>query len=162
MSQLLAALVRESAPMATWTAQARVAGLPDDVLTLLTEPHAIARWAPIPFEVLNFEGDRLVAGDRVRVQGPLVGRSLEFEVEVAEADDGRLVLTATGPITLDVEYLATPRPGGSEVRASVTVSGRGLMGRLLAQATDALLASGALRTAVQRIACELEPALASA
>jgi hypothetical protein len=33
------------------------------------------------------------------------------------------------------------------------------MGRLLAQATDALLAAGALRTAVDRIACELEPAL---
>ncbi len=148
--------------MATWTAQARMAGLPEEVLALLTEPGAIARWAPIPFEVLDFDGDRLVAGDRVRVQGRLAGRSVEFEVEVAEADDGRLVLTASGPIKLDVEYLARRLTSGSEVHASVTVSGRGLMGRVLAQATDALLASGALRTAVQRIACELEPALAAA
>lgn len=148
--------------MATWTAQASMAGLPDDVLTVLTEPDAIARWAPIPFEVLDFDGDRLAAGDRVRVQGSLAGRSLQFEVDVADADDGRLALTATGPIRLDVEYLATAQAGGSEVYASVTVSGRGLVGRMLAQATDALLASGALRTAVHRIASELEPALAAA
>lgn len=148
--------------MATWTAQARMAGLPDDVLALLTEPDAIARWAPIPFEVVDFDGERLEAGDHVRVRGPLAGRSLEFDVEVAEADDGRLSLSAIGPIRLDVEYLATALTTGSEVRASVAVSGRGLMGRVLAQATDALLASGALRTAVRRIARELEPALAPA
>lgn len=88
-------------------------------------------------------------------------RSLEFEVDVAQADDGHLVMTAIGPIRLDVEYLAIARGNGSEVRASITVSGRGLMGRVLAQATDAVLASGALRAAVGRIACELEPALAA-
>ena len=148
--------------MATWTAQAQMAGLPDDVLALLTEPDAIARWAPIPFEVVDFDGERLEAGDQMRVRGPLAGRSLEFDVEVAEADDGRLSLSAIGPIRLDVEYLATALATGSEVRASVTVSGRGLMGRVLAQATDAVLASGALRMAVQRIAGELEPALATA
>lgn len=78
---------------------------------------------------------------------------------MSDADDGHLVLTAVGPIRLDVEYLAVAAADGSEVHASITVSGRGLMGRLLAQATDALLAAGALRTAVDRIACELEPAL---
>jgi hypothetical protein len=35
-------------------------------------------------------------------------------------------------------------------------SGRGFTGRLLAQATDALLAGGALQRAVDRIARELE------
>lgn len=45
--------------------------------------------------------------------------------------------------------------------ASGGASGRGPMGRVLAQATDAVLASGALRAAVGRIACELEPALAA-
>jgi hypothetical protein len=146
--------------MATWTARTRVAGLPDEVMALLTEPDAIARWAPIAFEVRDFDGERLLAGDRVRVHGGLAGRSLEFEVEVAEVEDGRLVLTAVGPIRLDVEYLAVAVENGSEIRASVAVSGRGLMGRVLAQATDALLAAGALSTAVGRIARELEPALA--
>lgn len=146
--------------MGTWTAQTRVAGLPDDVLALLTEPDAIARWAPIAFDVVDFERRRLRAGDRVRVRGGLTGRSLEFEVEVAEADDGRLVLTAIGPIRLDVEYLAVAVDEGSEIRASIAVSGRGLIGRLIAQAADALLAAGALSTAVDRIARELEPAFA--
>ena len=147
--------------MATWTAQTRVAGLPDEVLALLTEPDAIARWAPIGFEVIDFDGERLRAGDRVLVRGGLAGRAMEFEVEVSEADDGHLLLTASGPIRLDVEYLAVATGRGSEVHASVTVSGGGLLGRLLAQATDALLAAGALSTAVRAIARELEPALAA-
>ena len=148
--------------MATWTAETSVAGLPDEVLELLTQPEAIARWAPIGFDVIDFEGDRLRAGDSVRVRGALAGRSLEFDVDVSEADDGRLVLTATGPIRLDVEYLAVANAAGSDLRASVAVSGRGLMGRVLAQATDALLAAGALSAAVGRLARELEaePALA--
>jgi hypothetical protein len=79
---------------------------------------------------------------------------------VARADDAHLVLTATGPIRIDVEYVAVPLDHGSEVRARMAVSGRGLIGRVLAQATDALLAAGALRSAVGRIAHELEPALA--
>ena len=147
--------------MATWMAQTRVAGLPDEVLSLLTEPDAIARWAPIAFEVVDFDGRRLRAGDHVWVEGRLAGQTLEFEVEVAEADNGHLLLTAIGPIRLDVEYLAIAGENGSEIRASITVSGRGLMGRALAHATDALLASGALRSAVDRIAGELEPALAA-
>jgi Polyketide cyclase / dehydrase and lipid transport len=145
--------------MATWTAQTRVAGLPDEVLALLTEPDAIARWAPIAFDVVDFDRTRLRAGDQVCVRSGITGRSLEFEVEVAEADDGRLVLTAIGPIRLDVEYLAVAVEDGSEVRASISVSGRGLFGRLIAQAADALLAAGALTTAIDRIARELEPAL---
>jgi hypothetical protein len=129
-------------------------------LFLLTEPDAIARWAPIEFEVVDFDGDRLCAGDRVWVRGYLAGQALEFEVEVAQADNGHLVLTATGPIRLEVEYSAIPADDGSEVHASITVSGRGLLGRALAHATDALLAAGALRAAVERIASEFEPALA--
>jgi hypothetical protein len=137
-----------------------VAGLPDEVLAMLTEPSSIARWAPIEFDVVDFGGRRLAAGDHVRVQGRLAGRSVEFEVDVSEAEDGHLVLIAVGPIRLDVEYVAVAAADGSEIRASITVTGRGLIGRVLAQATDALLAAGALHSAVDRIACELGPALA--
>jgi Polyketide cyclase / dehydrase and lipid transport len=160
MSQIFGVLVRESAAMATWTAQTHVAGLPHEVLAMLTEPDAIARWAPIAFEVVDFDERRLRAGDHVRVRGTLAGRTLEFDVDVTEAEDGRLVLTATGPIRFDVEYLAVAHDGGTNMRASVVVSGRGLMGRLMAQAADAVLAAGALSVAVERIARELEPALA--
>jgi hypothetical protein len=90
--------------------------------------------------------DRDSRSEPVRGQG-----TQERHVEVFEADDGRLSLVASGPISIDVEYVLTPAPNGSEVRASVSVQGSGLMGRLLAQATDALLAAGALQTAVNRI-----------
>jgi hypothetical protein len=133
-------------------------GRPEEVLGVLTKPDAIARWAPIAFEVIDFKRDRLHAGDTARVRGGLAGRNLEFTVEIAEAANGRLALTASGPIDIDVEYVAEEIPDGSNVRARVDVAGRGLIGRVLAQATDALLAAGALRSAVSRIARELEPA----
>jgi uncharacterized protein YndB with AHSA1/START domain len=144
--------------MAQWTAQTTITALPAEVLLLLTEPDAISRWAPIEFDVVDYDGKRLRAGEHVRVRGRLAGQSLEFEVDVERADNGRLVLTASGPIQLDVEYHALERADGSELHATVSVSGKGFFGRLLAQATDALLAGGALRTAMDRLAREFEPA----
>ncbi len=142
--------------VSTWRSQTICPGTPDDVLELLTEPDAIARWSPLPFSVNGFTAERLRSGDRVRVGGELAGRSLEFEVRVAQAGDGRLALTASGPIEIDVEYRVDAAPHGSTVRASIDVAGRGLLGRVLARATDALLAAGALRAALDRIARELD------
>jgi hypothetical protein len=132
-----------------------MAGRPEDVMSLLTRPEAIERWAPIPFE-LDFVGDQLVAGDTVVVRGGLAGRNLEFAVEIAEASGGRLALNAKGAIDIDVEYVAEPLPDGSNLRARVAVTGPGLIGRILAQAADALIAGGALRAAISGIARELE------
>jgi hypothetical protein len=75
------------------------------VLEVLTDPDAVARWAPLPF---------------------------------------------------DVEDLDTPRlMTGSEVRASISVrSGKGFTGRLLAEATNALLSAGALTHALSRLTRE--------
>src|SRR5436190_13707082 len=117
--------VRESSSMARWTAQKTLTGRPADVLMLLTEPEAISRWAPIDFDVVGWEGERLGPGEHVRVRGRLAGQSLEFAVDVAEADDNHLTLTASGPIDLDVEYHALALDSGSELRASVDVRGRG-------------------------------------
>ncbi len=142
--------------MATWNAQTVVAGSPDEVLAVLTEPDIIARWAPIDFELVDRRNMRLCAGDTVRVRGYLAGRCLEFLVEVFVAGGGRLCLSASGPIQLDVEYVARARDGGSLVGATVSVSGRGLIGRMLSQATDAMLAAGALSGAVSRIGRELD------
>lgn len=141
--------------MRTWTTQTNVAGPPAEVLSLLTEPEAIARWAPIPFELVDLTDRRLRPGTRARVSGGLAGRQLEFDVAVHEADNGRLALRASGPIEIDVEYVATAIETGSDLRASVSVTGRGLTGRILAKATDALLATGALSTAVRGIEREL-------
>ena len=146
--------------MRTWTTQTTVTGLPDEVLALLTDPDAIACWAPVPFELIDLDTDRLVTGSRARVRGHLAGRTLEFDVKVLAAHEERLALLATGPISIDVEYALRPAAEGSELRASVSVRGSGLIGRVLAQATDALLAAGALDLAVSRIGRQLDPALA--
>jgi hypothetical protein len=143
--------------MSTWTTETTCNATPDEVLELLTEPGAIARWSPVPFTVIDLDQDRLAAGDRVRVRGELAGRGVEFLVDVAKADNGRLALTASGPIRIDVDYRVTGDACGSSVRARIGVAASGLFGRVLAGATDALLAAGALRLAVNRIADELEP-----
>ncbi|MGH2893006.1 MAG: hypothetical protein ACRDPM_07030 [Solirubrobacteraceae bacterium] len=148
--------------MSTWTTQTTCNATPEDVLELLTEPGAIARWSPVPFTLMDTDRERLCAGDRVRVRGELAGRGLEFLVDVAKADDGHLALTATGPIRIDVDYRVVGDVRGSSLRARIGVAGNGLFGRMLAGATDALLAAGALRMAVDRIAEELEPAALAA
>jgi hypothetical protein len=146
--------------MKTWTTERWVAGAPEHVLELLTEPEAIACWAPIPFELLDLDSERLRPGTRARVSGALAGRRLEFDVEIHEADEERLSLIANGLVSIGAEYLLAPADGGSDVRASVSISGRGLLGGTLARAFEAVLASGALRASVARIGRELEPALA--
>ena len=139
--------------------QLTVPGPPSEVLELLTEPGAIARWAPVPFEILELESGRLHAGSRARVAGHLVGRRVEFEVVVLDASEQQLALVARNPISLGVQYPLRPAHGGSEVDASVSIEGHGLFGRLLAKATEALLAAGALRGSLERLGRELEPAL---
>ena len=89
------------------------------------------------------------------MSGRLAGQRVGFDVEVHEAIDGRLRLSADGPVGFDVATTWRPRRRGSEVRASVSVRpAGGLTGRLLAEATNALLAAGALQAAISRLARE--------
>lgn len=147
--------------MCSWQYNATVPGSPADVLELLTEPGAIARWAPVPFEVVALDGTRLQSGSRARVAGRLAGRSVEFEVDVRRASDERLELVAEGPISIDVQYTLRPAGAESEIEACVSVEGQGFFGRVLAKATETLLAAGALRMSIDRLANELQPALAA-
>ncbi len=141
--------------MRTWNAHTTVMARPEAVLDVLTDPEACVRWAPVAFDVEGLDSPRLVAGSRARVVGRLAGRSVGFDVEVHEADHRRLSLAASGPVGLDVAYDLVAAGPGSEVRASVRVRpGSGLTGRLIAHATDALLAAGALDTAIAGIARE--------
>jgi hypothetical protein len=138
--------------MKTWTATKRIDAEPDAVLGVLTDTDAVRRWSPVPFD-LDDDAERLIAGARMRVSGQLVGKRVGFDVEVHEAGDGRLALTARGPVAFDVAYEAKPFRGGSEVCASISLrSGGGLFGRVAEQATAALLHAGALGVAVDRIA----------
>jgi uncharacterized protein YndB with AHSA1/START domain len=142
--------------MRTWTATTTAAAHPEAVLDVLTDPDAIAAWAPVPFDVDDLADERLLAGSRARVTGKLAGRRVGFDVEVHEAHERGLALSANGPVGMDVEYeLAPGTSGGSEVRASVSIRpGRGITGRILAEATGALLSAGALQAALSRVVRE--------
>jgi hypothetical protein len=141
----------------TWNARFEVRAPAEDVLDALTDPEACSRWSPIDFELEELDGGRLVAGSHARVEGRLAGARMAFDVEVFEAGTERLALRASGPVVLDVNYqLASAGEGSTAVSASVTVEGRGLVGRTLERATRALLATGALESAVARIAREAE------
>jgi hypothetical protein len=158
----------ETAANSTWNAQIEMQAPAEQVLAVLTDPEHCGRWSPIDFEVEELDGRRLVAGSRARVAGKLAGARVSFDVEVFEGGPDRLVLRASGPLVLDVDYrLAAVGGGSTDVTASVTVArGRGLVGRVLEPATRALLAGGALQSAVARIAHAVEaqqdaPALAA-
>jgi uncharacterized protein YndB with AHSA1/START domain len=148
--------------MRTWTATTTIEAPPDVVLDVLTDPEAAVRWAPVDFDIEALDSHRLLPGSRVRLAGRLAGVSVAFDVEVLEADTERLALRAAGPVALDVNYDLAPSDGGSEVRASIGVRpGRGFRGRVMAEATTAVLKAGALHAALGRIgreACALAPA----
>lgn len=146
--------------MSEWTATARANATPDQVLQVLTYPEAIRRWSPVDFELDELEGERLAPGTRGRVTGKVAGVRVGFDVEVHTADQARLELSAEGPIALDVRYELSGSDAGAELNASVSIRrGNGLTGRLVANATAALLSAGALEGAAGRIArvAESEP-----
>jgi uncharacterized protein YndB with AHSA1/START domain len=141
--------------MRTYTATTTAPARPEAVLDVLTDPDALLRWAPVDFDVERLSGRRLAEGGSARVSGRLAGREVGFDVEVHYADVDGLALSAHGPVALDVAYELRPTSHGSEVSASVTVVPKpGLRARLIAEATAAVLAGGALQAALGRMAHE--------
>ena len=151
--------------MANWTATTTTTATPDQILEVLTHPEEIRRWSPIDFDLDELDDVRLAAGTRARVTGKVAGVRVGFDVEVHSADEELLELSADGPIGIDVRYELAPAHTGSEVHASVSLRrGGGLTGRLVANATAALLSTGVLDGAAGRIAraAEREPEFALA
>jgi Polyketide cyclase / dehydrase and lipid transport len=161
--------------MAQWTTTTQANARPEQVLEVLTDPDAIRLWSPIGFDVEDLissestgsvcHGVRLAAGSTARVSGKLAGVRVGFDVEVHAADEDGVELTAHGPIGIDVRYELAPTGDGSEVTASVSLRrGGGITGRLISQATAALLSAGALDGAARGIAraAETGPALTAA
>ena len=139
--------------MSSYTATIETSAPPEQVLAVLTDPDAIRDWSPVPFELEDAGDAALAAGTETRVSGSLGGVRVGFDVQVHEADADGLRLSAEGPVALDVAYCLRPLASGSEVCASVTVGKTGgLRARLIAKATEALLAGGALEGAAGRIA----------
>ncbi|HXD58250.1 MAG TPA: hypothetical protein VN606_10035 [Thermoleophilaceae bacterium] len=143
--------------MATWQTQTKVQATPEQIIDMLTDPKAVATWSPIDFDVEHIDGDRLMTGGRARVTGRLAGREVAFDIDVICADSQRLLLTASGPIEIDVKYDVEELDSHVELRAWVTVRSRGgIFGRILSGATEGLLGAGMLNAAVSRIAREVE------
>jgi hypothetical protein len=61
--------------MKTWTATTTVDAGPEAVLDVLTDPDAVARWAPLPFDVEDLDTPRLMTGSRARVSGRLIAEA---------------------------------------------------------------------------------------
>ena len=149
--------------MGTWQTRTCVETDPERVLELLTDPDAAERWSPVAFEVDGLEEPRLSPGSKLRLGGRIAGRSVGFDVHIRAVEAKRLELEASGPFDIAARYEARPGCcGGTELHASVSVSGGGLKGRLLSAAAEAFLAGGALDSTLARIASEAEaPALAA-
>jgi hypothetical protein len=139
--------------MAHWSATTTTKATPEQLLEVLTHPEEIRRWSPVDFDLDDLDTRRLAQGTRARVSGRLAGVRVGFDVEVHAADEDVLQLSADGPVGLDVRYELAPAELGSELYASVSLRrGGGITGRLVANATAALLAAGALEGAAGRIA----------
>jgi hypothetical protein len=139
--------------MAHWSATTTTKATPEQLLEVLTHPKEIRRWSPVDFDLDDLDSSRLAPGTRARVTGKLAGVRVGFDVEVHAADQDVLELSADGPVGLDVRYELAPADKGSELYASVSLRrGGGITGRLVANATAALLAAGALEGAAGRIA----------
>ena len=135
-----------------WTASAWLDNDPDRVLRALTDPAAIARWAPVNFEVDGLAAGRLAAGRGERVSGSIAGIAATFDVEVMRADTKGLELVADGPISLDVNYSFIEHDDGVSVHACVGIRRRrGLTAQLLQAAVAALLNAGALARALRKL-----------
>src|SRR4051794_28606562 len=140
-----------------WTANTAVGARREQVMDVLTRPCSIASWAPVPFEVEGLKGDRLKTGSKARVAGRLAGKAVEFQVEVHQATEDNLHLTAYGPfVDLDVAYDITDGDHYAHVDAKIAVTGKGVMGRFVAKAVEGLLAGGALSVAMQQLAAAAE------
>ncbi|MBV9154110.1 MAG: SRPBCC family protein [Alphaproteobacteria bacterium] len=144
--------------MGNWTSRTTFTGDPERVLELLTDPDEAQTWSPIDFSLEDAEGRRLRTGDVTHIAGQLAGRRMSFDIEVFKASDGQLRLRARGPVEIEVEYGVVARDDGSgELTAWIAVSSAGgLIGRLVASATDAVLAAGALDATVRKIAKAVE------
>jgi hypothetical protein len=146
-------------PNKTWRSRTVVHATPQQVIETLTDPDACVRWSPIPFRLDDIDGTHLRPDTTTRVSGRFVGLQIRFELAILAADPARLLLRATGPIEILVDYDMRPAAAGCAVNAAVSI--RALdrrFGRLLARATELLLDNGTLDHTLRRIAHEAERA----
>lgn len=120
----------------------------EQLLDVLTDTQACLAWSPVPLRVEGPRVRRLRRGAQARICGSLCGRGIGFDVAVEDAGADRLALRARGPFEVHVEY----RLDDERIELQVaTSSPRGLGGRCLMAAGEALLAGGLLDQALSRL-----------
>jgi hypothetical protein len=140
---------------ATWRSRVAVRARPAQVLEVLTDPDACARWSPVGFDVHGLDGDRLRGGSSATVTGALHGWPMRFAIEVIDVRGDRFRLRAVGPVEMLVDYAVRPVGRGSTVDAAISVTPRtGPGSALTARLTGLLLRGGALHHALRRMGKE--------
>jgi Polyketide cyclase / dehydrase and lipid transport len=140
----------------TFEARAAIPVEPSRVIGVLTDPAACRRWAPVDFEIEDLDEPRLRSGTSARIGGRVAGRPVRFDLSVLEASDRHLALSALGPCEVRARYETERAPGGTEVRASLSIGSRGgLRSRIVSAAAEALLAGGILGRTLDRMAEEM-------
>ena len=122
-------------------------------------------WSPVPFELDGgARGSPCRRGQpRPASSGSLAGLRVGFDVQVHSADADGLRLNADGPVAIDVDYGVASSPAPAARSGAVSLRrARGLGGRVIGKATEALLAGGALERATTRIARAAEDAATGA
>jgi hypothetical protein len=147
--------------MGIWESNTNFEGDSGLLASTLTDVEAIESWSPVPFQVQD-DVVSLRAGQKLAVEGALLGRGVCFTVDIAKADGAGLSLRASGPFEIDVEYCI--ESACRSVSARVQTRGRGPKAKLLASAANAMLAAGALDHALGRVVrhAGLEPVAAAA
>jgi|SRR3954447_18955308 len=141
----------------TWRSDVAVRAAPEDVLDTLTDIDACEAWSPVGFRVDELDSGRLRTGTTATISGSLAGRRMRFRLEIGRADSECLLLRAAGPVEMLAHYKVRPAGEGSCVDAEISVwPAPGRSGALAARATFLLLASGALKHALARMAREAE------
>jgi Polyketide cyclase / dehydrase and lipid transport len=141
----------------TWRSDIAVRAAPEHVLDTLTDIDACEVWSPVGFRIDELDSCRLRTGTTATVSGALAGRRVRFRLEIRRADSECLMLRAAGPVQILAHYRVRPADQGSRVDAEISVwPTPGRSGALAARATFVLLASGALRHALQRMGHEAE------
>ncbi len=137
--------------MKIFRARAEINARPSAVIDLLTDPEICALWSPVDFEV-DDDVARLETGTQLEVGGRVAGQRVCFDLSILEASRRAFELTASGPFEVNARYEAREGRDGTELLAFVSVTGRGIRGRLASSAAEAMLAGGALKHALERIA----------
>ena len=139
-----------------FVADEHIAATPQRILEVLSDPDAVKRWFPLPFDFDDDVGS-LRPGGSYGVHGRLAGRSLHARLQVLEGDERHIAVRLTGPVVLDLSAELTGGASGTAARILASVhSGGGLSGKLLTPAAAALLRAGALERSVAAIRAEAE------